>query len=191
MSAKISEYVDILIELLENTELNKIPQRELEYELQKILRINDSIEVDTRTVIQYALDNWMIDKILDYDDNSMNSVGQLVWFLCTLTEAETEALRNLPEVAKSFLKILHSSNITGDLGVVRADDALEALNEDGYDIEYVPYIPSKTNDFFRPEDGKLVQFHYLVPENEKSEEYKAGLNELDKKMRKKLDHRER
>ncbi len=191
MSAKISEYVDILIELLENTELNKIPQRELEYELQKILRINDSIEVDTRTVIQYALDNWMIDKILDYDDNSNESVGQLVWFLCTLNEKEAEALRILPKVVKCFIKILRSSNTTGNLGVVRADEVLRVLYEHDYDIEHVPYILGKTDDFFRPEDGKLVQFHYIVPEDEKSEEYKASLSELNEKIRKKLDHKER
>ncbi len=191
MSATIIEYVDILIELLENTELNKIPQRELEYELQKILRINDSIEVDTRAVIQYALDNWMIDKILDYDDNSNESVGQLVWFLCTLSEKEAEALRILPEAVKCFIRILRSSNTTGNLGVVRADEVLRVLYEHDYDIEHVPYILGKTDDFFRPEDGKLVQFHYIVPEDEKSEEYKASLNEVNEKIRKKLDHKER
>ncbi len=186
-----AEYIDILIELLENTELNKTPQRDLEYDLQKILQVNDRIEVDAKEVIQYALDNWMIDKILDYDDNSNESVGQLVWFLCTLNEKEAEALRILPEAVKCFIKILRSSNTTGNLGVVRADETLSVLHKHGYDIEYVPFISGKTDDFFRLEDGKLVQYHYLVPEVEKSEEYKARLSELDEKIRRKLDRKER
>ncbi len=191
MNNELSECVSILIKLLQNTESEKIPQRELECELQRILHVNDKIKVDTGTVIQYGLDNWMIDKILDYDDNSNESVGQLVWFLCTLSEKEAEALRILPEAVKCFIKILRSSNTTGNLGVVRADEVLRVLYEHDYDIEHVPYILGKTDDFFRPEDGKLVQFHYLVPEDEKSEEYKASLNEVNEKIRKKLDHKER
>ncbi len=191
MNRKISEFVGILIELLQNSESKQIPQKELESEVKRIIQVRNSIDVDASAIIQHAQDNWIVDKILDYDDRPIESVGQLVWFFRTLTEEETKALRNLPEIDRYFLKILHGSNIVGDLGVVRADEALKALHEQGFEVEYAPYIPGKTNDFFRLEEGKLVQFYYLVPEDEKSEEYKVGLRDLDEKTRKKLDRKER
>ncbi len=186
-SKEIERFVGILLELLQNAELKRLPLSELEIALQKTIRTNNKIDISVDSVIHYALDNWIVDKILDYNDSSMESIGQLIWYIGTLNKEETEALRNLPDVAKVFLKMLRSSNEKGRLGVIRADDALNALREKGYDIEYAPYIPSKTDDFFRQEDEKVIQFHYLISEEEKSEEYKAGLRELDEKNRRRLD----
>ncbi|MFX1483881.1 MAG: hypothetical protein ACFFCP_11930 [Promethearchaeota archaeon] len=189
MSDKILEAAQIIAEILRNTETKRMPLRELKSRLQASLQVNENIEMDD--VIQYALENWIVEKVLDYDNDSAESVGQLEWFLRILSEKEAERFQNLPEASKCFIRILYGINTPGDLGVIRADDALKKLNEKGYDVEYVPYIPDKTDDFFRLEDGELVQFHYLIPEEEKSEEYKAGLKELDEIARKKLDRRER
>jgi hypothetical protein len=189
MSDEILETAHMLAEILQNTETRRMPLRELKSRLQASLQINENIEMDD--VIQYALENWIVEKVLDYDNDYTESVGQLVWFLRLLSEKEAERFQNLPEVSKCFIRILYSINTPGDLGVISADNALKKLNERGYDVEYVPYIPNKTDDFFRLEDGELVQFHYLIPEEEKSEEYKAGLRELDKSVRKKLDRKER
>jgi hypothetical protein len=51
----------------------------------------------------------------------------------------------------------------------------------------MPFIPNKTGDFYKSENEKLVEYHYLLPEYELSEDFKAGLRELDEKQRKKLD----
>jgi hypothetical protein len=189
MSNKIPETVQMLVEILRNAETRCMLLKELRSKLQESLQINENIEIDDG--IQYVLDNWIVEKVLDYDSDSTESDGQLVWFLRILSEKEAERFRNLPEVSKCFIRILYSINTPGDLGVIRADDALKKLKEHGYDIEYVPYVSGKTDDFFRLEDGELIQFHYLVPEEEKSEEYKAGLKELDEKTRRKLDQKER
>jgi hypothetical protein len=89
------------------------------------------------------------------------------------------------------IDILRKSKTDGTLGVVRTRDVLKALHERGHDLELVPYIPDRVDDFFKTVDGEFTQFHYLIPEDEKSEEYKAGLRELDEKTRRKLDRRER
>ena len=191
MNETESEGVTILIELLENMDSKQISLKDLENRLQRILKDNTESKADANDVIQYALDNWIVDKILDYDDSSEESMGEPVWFIRILTEEEAEVLQNLPEAAKCFIKILYESKTDGTLGVVRTRDVLKTLRERRYNLELVPYVSNKISDFFKTKGGKLVQFHYLVPEDEKSEEYKAGLRELDEKTRRRLIRKER
>jgi hypothetical protein len=138
-------------------------------------------------VVEYALDNWIVDKILDYDDNSEESIGKPVWFIRLLNEKDAESLSNLSDEAKWLLKILRKSKTDGILGVIRASDALKNLNEKGYDLRLVPHIPDRVDEYFKTVDGEFTHFYYLIPEDEKSEEYKAGLRELDEKNRRRLD----
>jgi hypothetical protein len=191
MNPTQSETVSILIELLENTDTKQMPLKELESRLQKRLKFRTGIDVNPIDIIETSLDNWTVDKILDYDDSSEESIGKPVWFIRLLDEEETEILRNLSDEAKCLLKILRKSKTEENLGVVRTKDVLKTLREKGYDLDLVPYIPERVDDYFKTIDGELIQFHYLVPEDEKSEEYKAGLKELDEIARKKLDRRER
>ncbi|MFX1606746.1 MAG: hypothetical protein ACFFDD_12700 [Promethearchaeota archaeon] len=182
-----NEAVTVLIELLENTKSKQMPLRELIIRLQE----NQDININARTVIEYALDNWIVDKILDYDDNSEESIGKPVWFIRILDENEIEILRNLSKEAKCLLKILRKSDTDGVLGVASTSDLIKTLHERGHDLDLVPHIPGRVDDFFKTVEGELVQFHYLIPEDEKSEEYKAGLRELDEKTRRRLDRTER
>jgi hypothetical protein len=191
MNTTESEAVAILIELLENTDTKQIPLRKLVNRLHKTLQANPGINTDASTIIEYALDNWIVDKILDYDDSSEESIGRPVWFIRILNEKEVEILRNLSDETKCLLKILRKSETDGSLGVVRTSDVLKTLYERGYDLELVPHVPDRVDDYFKTVDGEFTQFHYLIPEDEKSEEYKAGLRELDEKTRKKLDRKEK
>ena len=100
-------------------------------------------------------------------------------------------LRSFSEMERVFLRILRNSETDGRLGVIRADIALKKLQEFGFDLDYVPYIPDVTNDFFSIENGELVEYHYIIPEYEKSEEHDAELNNVNEKERRKQDYLEK
>ncbi len=177
-----TEAITVLIELLDIEETKQIPLRRLVPKLQTHL----DTSTDASTIIEYALDNWIVDKILDYDDSSEESIGRPVWFIRLLSEKDTETLRNLSDANKAFLKMLRNSNEEENRGAIRADDVLRALREEGYEIEFTPNIPSKTDECYRFDNDESTLFCYLIPEDEKTEEYLAGLRELDEKNRRRL-----
>lgn len=116
-------------------------------------------------VVNLGLNNWIIDKIVDYA--SVDSDREYEWFLLALSKEETEKLQNMSEEKKAFIKILRNREVEGRLGVITESDALMALRNQGHDVEFVPFIPGKTSDFARStNDGEIVVWHYLIPQYE-------------------------
>ncbi|MHA2432210.1 MAG: hypothetical protein ACXADO_03160 [Candidatus Thorarchaeota archaeon] len=171
--------VIMLLDMLRGSESRQLPLREIRMKLKVTFGVE---EVDQ--AIESVLDGWLVDKILDYDDEDRESLGKLVWFLRLLTDDESKYLRELSEVDRAFLRVLRNSESDNRYGVIRADIALKELQEVGHDSEYVPYIPGITNDFFRTEEGERVQYHYIIPEYEKSDEYNAFQKESAENVRK-------
>lgn len=186
MSEQQNKGLTILVSLLEGATMNRLTFDESVKQLQRRIGSAGLTELRARNVIEYALDNWLVEKQLDYADEQGEIKGDLVWFICLLSEKETEEYRSLPEESKCLLRILYECSNEGDRGVIRADVALETIRMQGHDIEVVPHICHKTDSFFMTSDGNFVEFCYLVPEHEKSDEYQAGLRDLDEMVRKNL-----
>ncbi len=138
--------------------------------------------------IQHALDNWLIDKVIDYPLNSEGKeVGRLTWFLCPLSEEESDFLKNLPDIEKTVLKILRERETEYGLGTMSEEDLLLRLEELGFEADYVPIIEDRVSDFYEPENDELIAWYYLVPRFERTPEFKKTMKELDKlSLRKEL-----
>lgn len=186
----ISQTVNIIMESLKKSDAQQMPLRILKSKLHENLGEATNAEVVVNQAIEYALDKLIVSIQLDYDDGDEEFLGELVWFLCFLTEEDSKYLRSFSEMERVFLRILRNSETDGRLGVIRADIALKKLQELGFDLDYVPYIPNVTNDFFLTENGELVEYHYIIPEYEKSEEHNAELRDFDEKERRKQDYLE-
>jgi hypothetical protein len=118
-----------------------------------------------KQVLNQMLDAWTVDKVIDYASD--DSDQEYEWFLTILSEDEAKRLKNLSEEEKAFLKILRNSEVDGRLGVMAETDALKALSNAGHDVDFVPFIAGKTDEFVRStDDGKAVVWHYLVPQYE-------------------------
>jgi hypothetical protein len=179
----IHQAVNIIREITEGTETRQLSLREVKSKLNETFRDAQDVDTIADGAIAFALDNWMVDKVLDYDDSDEKSAGELVWFIRSLPREEADHLSRLSKEKQAMLKILRESESESRLGAIRASDALLELRRLGFDLDSAPSIPSRTSSFFRPENDKSIEFKYLLSEYEKSEEYEAVLGDLDEKER--------
>ncbi|TFG09710.1 hypothetical protein EU538_04130 [Candidatus Thorarchaeota archaeon] len=75
--------------------------------------------------------------------------------------------------------------------MMRAEELLEKLRNKGFETQYVPIADIRVSDVFKAEEGKLVEWIYLIPQFELTEEYKQGMRELDEISLQKELRRER
>jgi hypothetical protein len=190
----LDKAVTILMDLLDSCDRRGLPLEDLEEALRD--RIHAESDIDSNDLanqaIRYALDNWLIDKTIDYrHDESGEEVGPLIWFCRKLTQNESEKLRQMPEIKKETIRILREQETDVDLGRMRERDLLEYLRAKGFETDFAPYIEDYVSDYFIMEDGELVEWIYVVPQFELTEEYKQGMRELDEMSLQKELRRER
>lgn len=128
-----------------------------------------------RDTIDYALDNWLIEKIPAYD---LETSGKHIWFLRVLSKKESKRLRNLPKVEQVMLRLLQNCDGPTRLGGMTQESILKTLRTLGFDIDVVPYIPGRVEDALVIENGELVRWFYLIPQEELSEKHETDVDEL-------------
>ena len=163
---------DTVIGLLKKSGSRSMPLKQLRALLLEGLNEYAEAENIVSQAIESVLDRWIVDKVLDYDDNDEESQGKLVWFLRLLSKEESEYLSTLPEEKQALLRILRNSETENRLGAIRMGQALEELHKQGFDLDFVPAVSNRTGDFFRTEGGVLVVYQYLISEDEKPTEYR-------------------
>lgn len=191
MNEMIQKAAGIVTNILARIESRQLPLKDVKIRVSEKLEGADDINATVDKAIEWALDNWIVDKVLDYDEDDEEFAGELVWFLRATTEEEAEYLGRLSKAEHALLNILRNAENESRLGVIRANEALQRLRKLGFDLKSAPSIIGKTSSFFRPENGKLIEFKYLLSEEEKSEEYVTALKELDEKERRKQERLDR
>ena len=99
--------IKILIDLLLQFGQRGVPldtaKKLLENQLK--LEAEEFLDTNTSNIIQYALDNWFIDKIIDYiEEHEFTSIDNPVWFVKPLDDEGIKFYRTLPEVKKAIIK---------------------------------------------------------------------------------------
>ncbi len=179
MSELLQSSVNILLGLLESAPSKALPLHALREELEKHIGSETGGRGGRAAAkaIQYALDSWIVEKIIDYPEYSNgNPIGSPVWLLRLLSPEEFQQLKVLSPVEKSLLKLLMECNNPDSLGEMCEDSILSELQKLGFDVDSVSLIEGRTSDFFDPEDDKLVRWWYIIPEYEKAKEYKSMLD---------------
>lgn len=133
------EALDYLLEYL-----SKSPKRRSSFEatLQNLigwLKSNgyDGTEAYAIEVVTHALDEWLIDKIVDYPSFSNHvPIGEIGWFLKLLSTDETATLQGLKPHEQELIRILHDSISNEGLGTLHEQEALNRLKQKGFDIRY-------------------------------------------------------
>jgi hypothetical protein len=134
----------------------------------------------TQTAIREGLESCVIDKIIDEPESEEESADlRPIWLLRILSPEESRALRELPPVERALLRTLRESEWDGDIGVIRESVALEKLREQGFDVEYVPFVLGRTGSSFRSKNGEPVTCHHLLSEYERSDAFKEAQKELE------------
>lgn len=123
-----------------------------------------------------------MDKTIDYPtDEDELPTWQRTWFLKLLSKEESIRLQQLSDVKRAFLRLLHECETEKKLGAIREQDALQKLEELGFSVKKVPWIPDKLSTFYERENGKPVIWYYLTPQDELSEDFKTMMKEADRK----------
>jgi hypothetical protein len=89
--------------------------------------------------------------------------------------------QQLSEVKRAFLKILYESEHEEHLGAIRESDAIQKLRSIGFDVDKVPWISDKISTFYEKENDQPVIWYYLTPQDELSAEFKAAMEDSERK----------
>lgn len=180
MSKKIDEITRKIIELFSEFNKDSIP---LEIIIERITQDynNDDIE----KAIEYAMDSFKIDKVLDYPSSEWHLYkGRHIWHITKLTSEASGTLHNLKPVDFALLKILKNQDIGKYPGRIKSDDARIILRKQGFKEEEIRSL--WVNDFadhtYEFENGKSVEWCRLIPEDEKTAEYKRAEEEMHREF---------
>jgi len=137
-------------------------------------------------VIREAVSKLLTEMVIDYPtyDKHGNPQGRPEWHLKLLDEEEKRALSNLSPQQHALLRLLYMSGDSRRIGVVREEDAVRKLQEQGFDVSEIPWIEDRVSDYFDTERNERVRWVYLVPEYEKSSVYGRAVKRMLRKSAK-------
>jgi hypothetical protein len=132
--------------------------------------------------MDYALDNLLIQQVLDDPPEESGILDDLVWYLKPIDDDTVEKLQKLLPMDFALMRILHTRNDEKDRGrisITSARKELERRGVDCRDLEY-SFVEDLIGKYYASEDGEWVIWFYLIPEYEKTEEYKKAEEEAQR-----------
>lgn len=189
MTKKLNVAVEILLShLSENPHgipISKLKQRLMEKEEIRGFKNHEEI---VNQAIEYALQEGLIDKVIDsprYEDDI--PIGLPTWLLKKVDEEETEFLSNLSEVKQEYLRLLRSTTNANEIGMLKEEDVIKKLQERGFDVERAPHVSGRTQIIFDYNGEEPIRWCRLIPEFERTEEFKQSIRELEEKNLREMD----
>ncbi|TFG11662.1 hypothetical protein EU537_11800 [Candidatus Thorarchaeota archaeon] len=177
------EYIEHLIGLLSEKGREPMPLVIVEKRLTQMFdTLEESPKVSAKEAIEYSLEHWIVEKVVAYPESEYNLPSyRRVWCLKIPSKEERMRLKNLSSVQQAFLKMLYESEGNGRLGSIKEEDALKELQDADYEVDKVPWISDMLDISYVPTDDGYEIWYYLVPEDEKTEEYKKKLEEMSRR----------
>lgn len=170
MKESISEVRDSILKLLDEAENKQLPRR---VAVQKLAIQYDN--EDIQNAISSLLSDFEIDLVVDYpSDNSGLNTGRPHWFLMIISDDEKQKLRELPHLKMSLLNILRNTSDDDFPGTLPIEVVNNQLIAEGYSTDEIKWL-SITGRITRAKitgDEGLVPCYMIIPEYEKTEEYK-------------------
>ena len=177
MNETIERIKERIIKLLDEDNSRKIPKRKIESDLSNQYKLED-----VKRAISDLVESFTIDLLVDYPSNDSDlDTGHPHWFLKILSPNESQELRNLTPLQLSFLKILQETDDESFPGEVPASEVKTRLISEGYSEDEVEWL-SITNKVYRvrtTREGSSVSCYKIIPEYEKTEEYKKFQEESE------------
>ena len=177
MTESIEKIKKQIIELLDENNSRGILRREVENNLS-----NQYSLADVKKAISELVENFAIDLVIDYpSSDSKLDTGHPHWFLKTLSPTESQELRELSPLQLSLLRILQETDDEGFPSEVPVSEVRAKLIVDGYskdDVEWLS-ITGKVYQVTTTREGDSVRCYMIIPEYEKTEEYRKFQEESE------------
>ena len=183
----LNQIVDNIVEIINSKPEKRIAKRDLE----AILIEKHSYEI-TEKAIHQIIETNIVDVVIDfYPLTSDQSKEESTWFLRLLSNEEKKRLIMLNDMQRAFLQLLRVQNNPNHLGQIRFEEVQELLLQQGFDVRDSKElcIENRTSVFWTLHEGKEMKWCYLIPEWEKTKEYKQSLEESYEEWRERQSFR--
>jgi len=134
--------------------------------------------------ISKAIDEFLIEQVVDYTRREGEAGGELIWYLRVLSKEEELKLRHLKPVQLALLRVIYEQESPGCPGEIRVIDAIDKLGKRGCTNPGNEYlrIADKIDPFWKIEDHGRTEWLRMIPEHEKTPEYKAARERRDREL---------
>ena len=134
--------------------------------------------------IRQAIDEFLIEQVIDYSRREGVVSGDLVWYLRTLSGEEEQKLRSLRPAQLALLRLMYCQGDHDNLGQMRVEDARRRLAELGFPTSETKYISveGRVDAFWRIRSGEQEEWFRIIPEYEKTAEYRAAEEEAEREL---------
>ncbi|MFW9806291.1 MAG: hypothetical protein ACFFFK_06135 [Candidatus Thorarchaeota archaeon] len=177
MTKTIEEVEKKIVEVLDEDSSRRIPRRIIEMELS-----NQYKPEDVKKAISNLVENFIINLVIDYPpSNSGLNTGHPHWFLKILSPDERQELRDLTPLQISLLRILQETDDEGFPSEVPVSEVNAKLIASGFSEDEVEWL-SITDRVYQVKtnrDGVSVRCFMIIPEYEKTEEYRKFQEESE------------
>lgn len=186
MSTSIEEVEESILRMLENESNGQLPRSLVENNLSSQYSIGHVNGAITNLINKLA-----IDLVVDYpsDDSELDS-GRPCWHLKILSIEEKQEIRDLSPMALGLLRIVQEADgvFPGETPIKEVRDRLAAKGFSNDDLDWMD-IPNRIRRTKATCDGKSIHCFMLIPEYEKTEEYKRTMEEMHEEFSRKEDFR--
>jgi len=144
---------------------------------------------DGSYLIEYVLDHHLVEKTIDYPPEDWDSFDKPTWYVRPLSSEDAQSHRSLPPHEWALLKLLWNQNDRDHLGQMKLEAVRGELRRQGFteDVLEVLTIDGLVDHFFTTEDGVMTEWCYVLPEWEKTEEYKRSEEEILRQAQEKAE----
>ena len=175
MNDEIHDIAGRILEILREESPKGIPKKIVEEQLGDVFP-HQLIEKS----ILHLLDGFKVDLVVDYPpEESELYQGHRIWLLKLLTSEESQVLRALSPVKLALLRILHQTKDSDYPGEIPVESARAILKNKGFEDEDTKWlrIKDRVEQVGTTREGHLTQCFLIIPEDEKTEEFKRAEEE--------------
>ena len=134
--------------------------------------------------VRQAIDEFLIEQVIDYSRREGVVSGDLIWYLRALSGEEEQKLRSLKPAQRALLKLMHCQGDYDHLGQMTVEDARTRLAEVGFPLSETKYlsVEGRVDVFWRIRSGEQEEWFRIIPEYEKTAEYRAAEEEAEREL---------
>ena len=175
MNTKTKQVVNEILAILKESDYLRAPRFQVE-----TLLAGRYPSGEISAAIDRALDDCLVNLVLDdCSEGPDTDRGGRTWSLKLLSVEDTQGMKELTPLKRALLRLIYRHENSGFLGRIRVEDAMAALKESGFDVEPLKRgrIKGHVERVWETEDGERSEWFRLIPEDEKTEEFKRAEEE--------------
>ncbi len=175
MNTDSKQVVNEILAILKDSDYLRAPKFQVE-----TLLADKYPSEEISAAIDCALDDCLVVLVLDdYPEDPDTDKGGRIWFLKLLSAKDAQGVRELTPLKRALLRLIYKHGNSDFLGRIRVEDAMAALKERGFDAESLKWgrIKDYVERVWEAEEGERSEWFRLIPEDEKTEEFKRAEEE--------------